>query len=309
MRRGPLFAEAGGEVGGGGGGGTLFAGGGGAPAPPAVNPSGAAPPASPWFKDDSGNFADGWQSRLPDGLKDHASLRAINSIEALTKSYVETKGLVGKKLEAPGPDATPEQLAAWRKVLGTPDKPEGYYGEQKSFRPDAVPEDAWDAETEKGFLALAHKHHLPPAAVKEIMAFYGESVGKGLSANVEAATATLQVEAGKLRQAWGKDYETNLNAAFRMAKTAGLDPATDPIFTNAATVQAFARMAALLSEDKLVTGGSSSVVNGIAERIGDITNPSSQSLMAREYRGELGPERQRNAQLQLHALYEAQKPK
>lgn len=304
--RGPLFVEAGTETGGGGG--TLFAGGG-DPAPPVVNTGSAAPPASPWFKDESGNFADGWQARLPDGLKDHPSLRALGSMEALAKSYVETKGLVGKKLEAPGPDATPEQLAAWRKVLGAPDKPEGYYGDQKSFRPDAVPEEAWDAETEKGFLALAHKHHLPPAAVKEIMSFYGESVGKGLAANVEASAATLQVEAGKLRTAWGKDYDSNLNAALRMAKTAGLDPATDPIFTNAATVQAFARMASLFSEDKLVTGGSTSIENGIAERIGDITNPSSQSLMAREYRGELGPERQRNAQTQLHALYEAQKAK
>jgi len=73
-------------------------------------------------------------------------------------------------------------------------------------------------------------------------------------------------------------------------------------------VQAFAKMASFLSEDKVVTGGGS-VSSGIQSRIQDITDPQSQSQMAREYRGEFGPERQAAAQSQYHNLLNAQSSK
>lgn len=307
MRRGPLFVEAG-DSSGGGGGGTLF-GGGGAAAPPVTGQGQASPPSNPWFKDD-GSFTDDWTTKLTGKHKDSPSLKAIRTPHDLADAYVETKGLVGRKFEAPGSDATPEQVAHWRKTVGAPEEPEGYLGDgKKSFRPDGLTEDAWDAATESQFLAIAHKHHLPAQAVREMMEFYGGSVAKGLQQNMAASEAMLQTEGAKLRQTWGQEYNQNLADAARMSKMAGLDPATDPIFTNAAAVQAFAKLAKQFGESAIVAGGPASAVGGIQARVADITNPQSQSVAAREYRGEFGPERQRNAQAQLHALYEAQKVK
>lgn len=291
-----------------------------APAAPATLLGGTAPAAAPvatgatpqpggWFKDDSGSFAENWHSKLPGELKDHASLKSIPSLELLAKNYVETKGMVGKRLQMPGEGATPEELGAWRKVTGAPEKPEGYLGDAKTIRPDTIPEGLWDPAGEKKFLAIAHKHSLPPAAVKDILAYYGESIATSLTGAKEQEGVILQAEGAKLRTAWGKDYDGNLALSERMALTVGLDPKTHPIFTNADVVQAFAKMGKLVSEDKLVTGGAPSIAATIASKASEITDPKSMSQIAREYRGEFGPERQAAAQAQLHNLYAAAEPK
>ena len=291
-------------------------GGGGAP-PPTLIPAGGgdggggSPPPAPsswsWASED-GTLAADWQSKLPDDLKENPSLKTINNLPLLAKAYVETKSLVGKKLEAPGEGATPEQLTAWRKVLGTPDTVEGYLGDAKTLRPETIPEDIWDTENEKQFLALAHKHHLPPAAVKEILGFYGESLIQGVKQSQAGEGEFLAKEGAALKQAWGADFERNLNSASSVAKMVGLDPATHPIFQSSEVVQAFAKFASFLSEDKLVAGGGG-ISNTIQSRIQDITDPKSQSQIAREYRGEFGPERQAAAQGQYHNLLNAQPKK
>lgn len=297
MKRPMFFFEGDGTGGGGtGGDGTIIT-----QTPPGGT---GTPPAFSWAKED-GTLSEGWLDKLTPELRGNPSLRVIGSVPDLAKSYVETKGLMGKRLEAPGEGATPEQITAWRKTVGAPEKPEGYYGEAKTLRPEAIPENLWDTAGEKKFLEIAHKHHLPPAAVKEILGYYGESIAQNLQASQADESAVLQGETSKLRQAWGGDFEANLNVASRVAQTVGLDPKTHPIFTNADVVQAFARMGKLMSEDKLVRGDNVSISGSINERIRDITDSKSTSALAREYRGEFGPERQASAQQQLHQLMQS----
>jgi hypothetical protein len=307
--RGRIMEDAGGGDGSGGGDG------GGAP-PPAGGQTllggasggdgggGAPPPPASWVKDD-GSFSEGWLDRLPDNLKGHAALQVLPSLTDLAKSYVETKSMVGKKLEAPGENATPEQLAAWRKVLGAPDAPEGYLGDAKSLRPESVPEALWDAGNEKEFLALAHKHNLPPAAVKDILGFYGQSMTKGMEQNSAAEAAHLTAETAKLKQAWGNEFDNNLGLASRAAKVAGLDPATNPIFGSSEVVEAFAKLGRMFNETSLVTGEQSSASGSITSRITEIQDPKSTAMVAREYRGEFGPDRQVQAQAALQSLLKA----
>lgn len=273
-----------------------------APAPVAP----ATTPAAWSYTKEDGTFNDGWLDKLPDDLKGNPSLKVVGSIGDLAKSFVETKKLIGTKLEAPGENATPEQLAAWRKVVGAPEKAEGYLGDGvKTLRPDTVPETLWDAEAEKGFLALAHKHHLPPAAVKEIIGLHANSIAAAVGKSAEAETASLAAEGAKLRSAFGGEYEANMALAARVAQTVGLDPKTHPIFTSAETVQIFAKFGKLLSEDKLVKGEAGGINGSIQSRLQDITDPKSSSQVAREYRGEFGQERQRIAQETLHDLMKA----
>jgi hypothetical protein len=234
----------------------------------------------------------------------------MGSVADLAKSYAHTKGLVGKKLEMPGEGATPEALTEWRKIHGAPEKPEGYIPEgSKSIRPDTIPEGMWDAKAEQEFLSIAHKHSLPPGAVKEIMAYYGQHMAGAITASAQAETASLQAEGQKLKESWGKDYDSNLALAARVAQTVGLDPKTHPFFTSAEGVQAFAKMGKLLSEDKLIAGHTGNTMAAtITTRIQEIQDSKSTSPLARDYRGENGPERQAQAQKrQLHELMAAQK--
>lgn len=257
-----------------------------------------------WAKSD-GAFNEGWTERLPEQLRGHASLKVINSVPDLAKSYVETKAMIGKKLEAPGKDATPEQISAWRKVVGAPDKAEGYYANTPTYRPESIPEEMWNGESEKKFLAVAHKHHLSPGAVKDIVDFYGDSFSEGMKINQQRHHSYLQEETASLRRVWGREYDANLHAAARVAHMAGLDPKTHPIFTSSEVVQAFARMGKLMSEDKLVTGASQGISGSASDRIRELTDPKSNSILAREYRGEFGAQRQAAAQAQYHQLLQS----
>lgn len=291
-----------GGTGGAGATGTLLSGATGGDGATTTTTTSAATGGSTWFSDDAGTFAPGWVERLPQDLRGNASLTVVPSIEALAKSYVETKSLVGKKLEAPGEGATPEQVAAWRKTLGAPEKPEGYLGDAKTLRPEALPENMWNPDVEKGFLAIAHKHHLTPAAVKEIIGFHGNSIKAQLDAGQAKEGEVLQGELGKLREAWKTDFDANLTLAGRVAATVGLS-ADHAIFTNADVVQAFAKLGKLFSEDRLVSGENMGINGSIEGRIREITDPQSSAVLAKEYRGELGPDRQNAAQKQLHELY------
>jgi hypothetical protein len=315
LQQGIMREGEGGEGGSGGGGAapaggaTLLAGGAAAPDPAPATPAAAAPaPAasSGWLKDDSGAFSEGWVDRLDGDLKNHGSLKTIGTVADLAKAFVETKKLVGSKLEMPGEGATPEQWSHWRKVTGAPEAPEGYLGDAKTLRPETVPESMWDAATEKGFLEIAHKHGLPPQAVKEIVEFHAKSIGGAIEKTSEEHAAHLQGEQSKLKSEWGGEFDSNLSLAARAAKTAGLDPTTNPIFADAEVVKAFAKLGRMFSETSLVPGDASGAAGGgIEGRIKEIQDPQSSAMVAREYRGEFGPERQQQAAGALRALIKA----
>lgn len=300
----PIHFAADGDPAGGAGGSSTLLSGQSSGSGDATQQSAASAPWS-WAKED-GSLNEGWREKLGGELAGNASLKTITSLPDLAKSYVETKKLVGSKLEAPNEKSTPEQIAAWRKTVGAPDKPEGYLGEAKSLRPESVPESMWDVESEKKFLALAHKHHLPAATVKELLGFHAEAISSALKQSQEAEAGVLQAEAAKLKQAWGVDLEANINLATRVAQTVGL-PKDHPVFTNADVVQAFAKLGKLFSEDKIVKGDATGITGTIQDRVKDITDPAGTSLLAREYRGEFGAERQAAAQRQLHQLLASQK--
>ena len=271
------------------------------PQQPSPGAGGGADAAWSWASED-GTLSPGWQDKLGDELKGNSSLATIQSLPDLAKAYVATKGLVGKKLEMPSAGARPEDIANWRKITGAPETSEGYRGDAKHLRPEGLPEELWNADAEKKFLDIAHKHHLPPAAVKEILGFYGSSLLDTMQASKVDEAEMLKAEGLKLQQTWGKDYQANITVAAQMAKMVGLDPMTDPIFTNARAVEAFAKMAKLVSEDKLVTGEPPSLSTSARARAHDIVDPKSTSVISREYRGEFGPERQSAAQQQYHHL-------
>ncbi len=310
-----LDPETGGGTGGGGeaggaGGTTLLAGAGATGGAPAGAGGGTGAAAgSPWFSDDTaGTFSPGWLERLDPDLRANPSLASVPTLKDLAKSYVATKALVGTKLEMPGEGATPEQVAAWRKTVGAPEKPEGYLGDAKTLRPETVPEAFWNPEVEKKFLEIAHRHHLTSAAVKEIIAYHGSSIKGSLDASQAQEGEVLTAELGKLRQDWGQEFDTNLNLASRVAATVGLKD-SDPIFTNAYVVQAFAKLGKLFSEDKLVQGENRGINGSVDDRIREITDPGSTGALARDYRGENGSERQVAAQKQLHELMGAREKK
>lgn len=209
-------------------------------------------------------------------------------VEALGKSYLETKRLVGAKTPTrPADDAPPEEQAAWRKLVGAPETPEGY---GDTLRPADFPEELWGKELETEFRSLAHKHGLTPAAAKEIAALHARLVDQGLQSNQAEEQAAFERESATLRREWGDQFDKNAHHAVTVARAAGLDP-LDPIFKEAKYAKAFFALSQMIGEKTLPVGQPATPGNALVGRIRDIMDPKSNTTEARAYRGELGQER------------------
>lgn len=170
------------------------------------------------------------------------------------------KGLEPLPKDAP-PELHAERAALMRKLNNVPEKPDGY-GIKK---PDTVPDEQWNGEYVNGVLGILHKHHASPELVKELVGF-DQTAADGMRSKGEAAQAQARErELATLKQAFGNDYEKRLALAARAAKTLDLDVSDPTIGNNAKVIQALARVADMVSEDKLVAGDDS-VSPGLSDR-------------------------------------------
>jgi hypothetical protein len=197
-----------------------------------------------------GTFADGWTAKAfgPEYNGPLSTTRSVADVDKLLRDNMAAAR--GRQISWPDDKATPEQLSAVRRLTGAPETPDGYGG----LRPESIPAELWDNGGEAKLQAVAHKHHLPPAALKDIVGLYAETLDAAVKANEaemqEHRTAGLQT----LRQEFGREFEAKMHAAKRFAQTLGLRE-DNPIFLSADVVSAMARGAALVSEDRLISGG------------------------------------------------------
>jgi hypothetical protein len=222
------------------------------------NPQGGTPPATPnpspaGFVKADGNFEDGWLDRLGDDLKPaHQTLAKYRSVQDFAKSHFELQQLLGKKSSAvnvPGEKSTPEDIAAFRKAIGAPEKFEDY-----KLKPEKLPEGIeWDEELGKGIAEIALKHNIPAAAMREITDRYlaGEVARGGVIQEMAQAEITKGLDT--LKTEWGGNFEKNIGLAKRGAQVVGLDP-NSPGLRDPEVVKALTRFASMMSEDKLVGG-------------------------------------------------------
>lgn len=236
-------------------------------------PGGSGTP-DPWAIADpkTGAFTPGWTERLPDSLKPAAAdFGKYPDLQKLLEGAWNAKQLVGKRADGvlvPGPDAKPEQIAAFRKAIGVPEKPEGY-GLKK---PEKLPEGVeWPEDRMAKLAAVAHEAGIPPAALQKIVEFSIAANGEAHSARKLAAEKQkaefMAAQKSELQKAWGNDMTTKANMAARAAITFGLDP-NDGLFDNAKVVMAFAKVGEAMSEDKLVT----------ATAVSNLQDPQAQAM-------------------------------
>lgn len=277
----PAGDGAGGEGGGSGGGGgttTLLGG--------TADGGGAAdfkPATFDGVLNPDGTFKDGWTAGF--NTKEAAyngPLAGVKSLADVDKVLRENMAAArGKAPAMPDDKATPEQVAAWRKITGAPEKPEGY----GDLRPETIPAELWDKGSEAKLQAIAHKHHLPPAALKDIVGMYAETLGEAVKTNEADTQARLSGELGRLKQEWGGEFDAKLHSAKRFALTLGLKE-DNPIFQSAEAVLAMARGAALVSEDKLINGNTSSLAATPKQQANEIMTNTANPLYAKYQAGD-----------------------
>jgi hypothetical protein len=132
-----------------------------------------------------------------------AFAKAFKELRAAYDSRKPTKEEAGDLPE----NATDEQLAAWRKAKGVPEKPEDYEFE--------VPEgkELSDGEYEilMDFAKTMHGKNMPAATVKEISSWFLEYEETVAQKNADRAYQARMDTEEKLRAEWGPDYKANVN--------------------------------------------------------------------------------------------------
>lgn len=210
---------------------------------------------------------------------------------ALAKSYAGMREILGRKSQSvlvPNEKSKPEEIAEFRKALGVPETPEDYLG---ALKPESMPEGVqFDEALAKQAAQLAHKHNIPPAAMKELAALQMGQVQSMAQASERMVMAQLDADRELLKTEYGDKYGDTLKIAQRVAITSGTDPNTRG-FSDPAMVKFAAWVATVISEDKLVSANATPMQAG-KERALDVIHNEDNPMHRRYHDGDEDVQRQ-----------------
>lgn len=173
-------------------------------------PETVAEPASKWPEDWRKEFAGDDEKALKEldrfqSPKDVAA--ALRESQKLIRSGAHKKPLAA--------DATPEQVAEWRKEQGIPETPEGYL--EKLPGGLVIGDD--DKPLVETFISDMHAQNAPPALVHKALDWYHRTQERAAAAQAEADTTFRAKVEDELRADWGPEYRANLNSAMSLLDT------------------------------------------------------------------------------------------
>jgi hypothetical protein len=182
---------------------VMSSGKGGTPAPNQTQPQtapadGPEPGSDLGGKQGSGTGAEGkklaaWTDQLSKEYRENpeyaGKLAGLEKLDDLAKGYFELQG----KTDIPGQDAKPEDVEAFWKKLGYPEKPEGY----------AVAKDQ-NAGT---FLSAAHAARLTDEQATALWKSVSEGTARQLAAVQQVQQAELQATDAALQKEFGDKYD------------------------------------------------------------------------------------------------------
>jgi len=216
-----------------------------------------------------------WKEAISQEYRSNPNIEKFTELDALAKSYINAVSMIGTdKIPLPGKSATDEQ---WNEVYNKLGRPESADKYTLQFKSDVAP---IDENAIKGFAQNAHKLGLNNKQAQGILEFYKstlEGSAKEMSVNMEVAQSEA---ANALRSEWGRAYDENLRKASAVAKSY-LEPELldtqlrdgSRLGDNPKIIKAFANIANLLSEDKIVGTEAENVLQGkdIEKEIEELT--------------------------------------
>lgn len=202
-----------------------------------------------------------WRAGLAPELRAEKSLESFKDVNALAKSFVETKRMVGKPFEVPPADAKPEQLAEYRRRAGIPESADKY-----DVKLPEAPKDSGmevDKNLLTAFLGKMHAAHARPEVVQAALDVYAQHMHQWWdrarnAENKEQHEASAETIA-QLEKVWGpKDgprWKHHLSRADAALRTIMQD----------APVSAVQRIVDLINEDAELAHAFSLAADGLIE--------------------------------------------
>ena len=220
--------------------------------------------------------AKSWKEAISEEFRNDPNISKFTEIDALAKSYINATRMIGQdKVAVPNENSTDDQ---WNEVyakLGRPESADKYKLDVKS---EAVPiEDG----AIKQFAETSHKLGLNNKQAQGILEYY-KSIMEGSVQQSKIDTETAQAQAEQqLRQEWGKTFEENVKKAASVAKAnLGVDVLDmqlkdgTRLGDHPEVIKGFAKIADMMSEDKIVSTESENVDQGkdLEQEISKIMN-------------------------------------
>ena len=225
--------------------------------------------------------AKSWKEAISEEFRNDPNISKFTEIDALAKSYINATRMIGTdKVAVPNENSTDDQ---WNEVytkLGRPETADKYKLDAKS---EVVPIDEGAIKT---FAETSHKLGLNNKQAQGILEYY-KSMMEGTAQQSKIDTETAQAQAEQqLRQEWGKTFDENVKKAGSVAK-ANLGVEVLDMQLKDGTrlgdhpdvIKGFAKIADMMSEDKIVATESESVDQGkdieaeISKIMNDRTGP------------------------------------
>jgi hypothetical protein len=180
--------------------------------PPAVPPNSntAVPPPQDPTKPAGPTFASTWRADIAGGDDKAAKLlERYATPQDFTKAYLEAVGKIRSgELAKPLPkDATPEQVAEWRKGNNIPEKPEGYF--EKLPNGLVIGED--DKPMFDAVAAKLHARNVQPEVIHDLAEWYYGMQDQQIKTQQDADAVAKPALEAKLRETWGADFKANAN--------------------------------------------------------------------------------------------------
>jgi hypothetical protein len=224
----------------------------------------------------TGDTPASWKSSISEEFRNDPNIEKFTEIDALAKSYINATRMIGQdKVAVPNKNSTDDQ---WNEVyakLGRPETPDKY---SLNVESDVV---NMDENAIKNFAEQSHKLGLNNKQAEGILDFYKNNMEGSLQqAKIDTETAQAQSEQ-QLRSEWGRDFDSKVQQAGALAK-ANINPEVLDMQLQDGTrvgdhpeiIKGFAKIASMMSEDKMVATESESVnsVTDIESEISAITN-------------------------------------
>ena len=224
----------------------------------------------------SGDTPASWKSSISEEFRNDPNIEKFTEIDALAKSYINATRMIGQdKVAVPNKNSTEDQWNEVYSKLGRPETADKY---ALNIESEAV---AMDESAIKSFAEQSHKLGLNNTQAQGILEFYKNNMESNMQrATVDTETAQAQAET-ELRAEWGKEFDSNVSKASALAK-ANMNPEILDLQMQDGTrigdhpeiIKGFAKIAGMLSEDKLVSTESESVnsMKDLQSEISAITN-------------------------------------
>ena len=224
----------------------------------------------------SGDTPASWKSSISEEFRNDPNIEKFTEIDALAKSYINATRMIGQdKVAVPNKNSTEDQ---WNEVYSKLGRPESADKYALNIESEAV---IMDEGAIKSFAEQSHKLGLNNTQAQGILEFYKNNMESNMQrATVDTETAQAQAET-ELRAEWGKEFDSNVSKASALAK-ANMNPEILDLQMQDGTrigdhpeiIKGFAKIAGMLSEDKLVSTESESVnsIKDLQSEISAITN-------------------------------------